>query len=356
MDIVQESTQFITRPAVRRTGEIRVGVIGCGYWGPNLIRNFNESPKSKLVAVADLRQERLERIQTSYPKVGTFSDYHELFYQDLDAIVIATPPVTHYSIAKEVLENGLHAFIEKPMTLQSGHARELIKLAEKLDRVLMVGHAFEYNTAVQKLKLLIDSGEIGAIRYIDSARLNLGLYQNGTNVLWDLAPHDISILCYILGMEPLSVIAHGACCINKNIFDVVYMNLIFPDNIMAHIHVSWLDPYKVRRVTVVGSKKMAIFNDVESDKIKIIDKGVNTPADANTFADFQYSYRNGDILVPYLRMEEPLRIESEHFIDCINNHTIPRTNGEDGLRVVRVLEAAQRSLENYSRQEMVDHE
>jgi predicted dehydrogenase len=356
MVIIQDSKQFITSRVERRIGETRVGVIGCGYWGPNLIRNFNESPKSKLVAVADLRQERLDRIQTSYPKVSTFTDYHELFYQDLDAIVIATPPATHYSIATEVLENGMHAFIEKPMTLQSGHARELIDLAQRLDLVLMVGHAFEYNVAVQKLKALIDSGEIGAIRYIDSARLNLGLYQNGTNVLWDLAPHDISILCYILGMEPLSVTAQGARCISKNICDVVYMNLMFPENILAHIHVSWLDPYKVRRVTVVGSKKMAIFNDVESDKIKIIDKGVNTPAETNTFAEFQYSYRNGDVLMPYLRMEEPLRVETEHFIDCINNHSVPRSNGEDGLRVVRVLEAAQRSLENCSQQEMVDHE
>lgn len=356
MDVISESTTLITNPIFGSIREPRIGVIGCGYWGPNLIRNFYESPKSKLVAVADLRQERLERIQTSYPKVDTFVDYHELFYKNLDAVVIATPPITHYPIAKEVLENGMHVFIEKPMTLQSGHARELIDLAERRDLVLMVGHAFEYNIAVQKLKVLIDSGEIGAIRYIDSARLNLGLYQNCTNVLWDLAPHDISILCYLLGMEPLSVVAQGARCISKNIFDVVYMNLMFPDNILAHIHVSWLDPYKVRRVTVVGSKKMAIFNDVESDKIKIIDKGVNTPTDTNTFAEFQYSYRNGDILVPYLRMEEPLRIEIEDFINCITTHTVPRSDGNDGLRVVRVLEAAQRSLENYSRQEMVDHD
>lgn len=355
MDTILERRPRFTQDRTLPADGPRVGIIGCGYWGPNLVRNFNESPKSKLVAVSDLRQERLNFINKTYPLVDTYSDYRELFNLDLDAVVIATPPSTHYGIAREVLQNGCHVMIEKPMTLKSDDARELIALAKNYGLTLMVGHAFEFNMAVQKLKSIIDDGDIGAIRYLDSARLNLGLYQSGINVLWDLAPHDISILCYILGMEPLAVTAQGARCICKDVFDVVYMNMIFPENILAHVHVSWLDPCKVRRVTVVGSKKMVIFNDIENDKIKIIDKGVNSPSDTATFADFQYSYRNGDILVPYLKMVEPLRLESDHFIDCIVNHSTPTTSGEDGLRVINILEAAQRSLENHSREEVVEH-
>ncbi len=355
MDTVQiaEQIQLADMVQIRVADELRIGIIGCGYWGPNLIRNFIEAPKSKLVSVADLRTERLKYIHTSYPQVKTITNYQDFYDMELDAVVVATPPATHYEIAKDLMEHGLHVMIEKPMTLRSEHAQALVDLARERDLILMVGHAFEYNVAVQTLKVMIANGDLGAIRYIDSARLNLGLYQRGTNVLWDLAPHDISILCYILDMEPISVIAQGTTCIAENVYDVVYMNLKFPDNIMAHVHVSWLDPYKVRRVTVVGSKKMVIFNDIESDKIKIVDKGVNTPTDAASFADFQYSYRNGDILVPYIRFVEPLRTESQHFVECILNHTTPITDGEDGLRVVKILEAAQRSLENNSREEAI---
>jgi predicted dehydrogenase len=336
-----------------KNGNLRVGVIGCGYWGPNLVRNFVEIANAQLVSVADVRTERLNHIQRAYPQVTGVQDYQELFEMDLDAIVIATPPATHFKIAREVLDHGIHVLVEKPITQKSEQARELINLASEKDLVLMVGHAFEYNAGVQKLKNMVDENELGEIYYIDSARLNLGLYQQDTNVLWDLAPHDLSILCYVLGMEPLSVKAHGLNCINKDIFDVVYMNLMFPNNILAHVHVSWLDPCKVRRVTVVGSKKMVIFNDIENDKIKIVDKGVNTQRDIKTFADFQYSYRNGDIEIPYLRFVEPLRLECQHFLDCINNHSVPRTDGEDGYRVVRILEAAQRSLENNSKEEEI---
>jgi predicted dehydrogenase len=333
--------------------EIKVGVIGAGYWGPNLIRNFVETPKSRVVAVADFSEDRLNRIHTTYPQIHCVRNFREFFTMGLDAVIIATPPATHYEIAKEVLNHDLHVFVEKPITLQSDQAAELVDLAASKDLTLMVGHAFEFNVGVQKLKTMIDEGELGKIHYIDSARLNLGLYQQGTNVLWDLAPHDISILCYILGKEPISVIAQGTSCISKGIYDVLYMNLMFPDNILAHVHVSWLDPAKVRRVTVVGSKKMVIFNDIENDKIKIVDKGVCTPAEADSFTEFQFSYRNGDILTPYLRFVEPLRQESQHFLESILNHTKPITDGEDGLRVVRVLEAAQRSLTNHSREEFI---
>jgi predicted dehydrogenase len=218
----------------------------------------------------------------------------------------------------------------------------------------MVGHTFEFNSAVHALKELIDSGELGQIYYVDAARLNLGLFQRGLNVLWDLAPHDISILLYLLNREPVSVSAQGMPFVFKEIHDVVYMNLVFPDQVLAHVHVSWLDPCKVRRITVVGSKKMVVYNDVEAlEKIKIYDKGVDSPAYPNSFGDFQCSYRYGDVRIPNIRFVEPLRMECQHFLDSIGNHSIPNTCGEDGLRVVRVLEAAQRSLMDGAHQEPI---
>ena len=334
---------------------LRVGVIGCGYWGPNLIRNFVENPSSEVVIVADLKKDRLSKIKASYPQVIVTNDYHDFFSQDLDAVVIATPPATHFSLAKECLEHNLHLLIEKPITLNSQHAEELIEISKKNKIVLMVGHTFEYNVAVHTLKNLIDSGELGEIYYVDAARLNLGLFSRELNVLWDLAPHDISILLYILNRTPVSVSAHGMPFVNEGVHDVVYMNMVFPDNILAHIHVSWLDPCKVRRVTVVGSKKMVVYNDVESlEKIRIYDKGVDKPPYTNTFGDFQLSYRYGDVIIPNIRLSEPLQKECQHFLDCINNHSDPQSNGQDGLNVVKIIEAAQRSLsENGKHQEVI---
>jgi len=334
---------------------IKLGVIGCGYWGPNLIRNFVEISNSEVVIVADLKEDRLAHIKASYPQVMITKDYKDLFNQNIDAVVIATPPASHYSFVKECLEHGLHVLVEKPITINSQHAEELIEISMKRDLVLMVGHTFEYNVAVHTLKNLIDSGELGQIYYVDAARLNLGLYQRDLNVLWDLAPHDISILLYILNQVPISVNAHGMPFVSEVIQDVVYMNMLFPDNILAHIHVSWLDPCKVRRITVVGSKKMVVYNDVESlEKIKIYDKGVEKPPYTNTFGDFQYSYRYGDVTIPNIRFTEPLRKECQHFLDCINNHSEPLSSGQDGLRVVKIIEAAQRSLsENGKHQEVI---
>jgi len=324
---------------------IKLGVIGCGYWGPNLIRNFVEIPSSDVVIVADLKEERLNHIKSSYPQIMVTQDYQDLFNQNLDAVVIATPPATHYSFVKEFLEHGIHVLVEKPITIRSEHAEELIEISKKRDLVLMVGHTFEYNVAVHTLKNLIDSGELGQIYYVDAARLNLGLFQRDLNVLWDLAPHDISIILYILSQSPISVSAHGVPCVVDGIQDVVYMNMLFPDNILAHIHVSWLDPCKVRRITVVGSNKMVVYNDVESlEKIKIYDKGVERPPYTNSFADYQFSYRYGDVTIPNIRFTEPLRKECQHFLDCINNHTEPLSNGQDGLRIVKIIEAAQRAL------------
>jgi predicted dehydrogenase len=327
--------------------EYRIGIIGCGYWGPNLIRNFFEMSCTEVVAVADLRQERLNAIHNSYPKIQVTKDYKELFNMDLDAIVIATPPKTHYKIANECLEHGLHVMVEKPLTLSSADSRALCNLAEQKELTLMVGHTFVFNPAVQILKQMIESGELGKIYYIDTARLNLGLFQNGLNVIWDLAPHDISILLYLLGVDPITISAQGDSFIIDGVHDVVYMNMEFPGKIMAHVHISWLDPCKVRRVTVVGSKKMAVYNDLESvEKIKIYDKGVDAPQYTNSFDDFQCSYRYGDILIPNIRLSEPLRLECQHFIESIDEHHKPRSSGEEGLRVVRILEAAQQSLVN----------
>lgn len=335
-------------------GNIKVGIIGFGYWGPNLTRNFSEIPSSDLVAIADLKEDRLQRAHSLYPNVTLVREYKELFNMDLDAVVISTPPVTHYPIAKECLEHGLHVLVEKPMTLKSEHAQELIDLAHAKGLILMVGHTFEYNSAVLALKQYIDSGELGDIHYIDTARLNLGLFQRDSNVLWDLAPHDVSILLYLLGERPVSVSAHGNPCVFEGIYDVAYVNLVFPKNIPAHIHVSWLDPCKVRRITVVGSKKMIVYNDVETEqKLKIYDKGVDAPAYTDGFGEFQCNYRSGDIVIPKIRFIEPLRQECQHFLECINTHTEPCSCGEDGLKVVKIIETAQHSMGNGSTREMI---
>lgn len=333
---------------------LRVGIIGYGYWGPNLTRNFFEIPSSDLAAIADLNGERLKQAASKYPNIQTTENYKDLFDMDLDAVVIATPPATHFPIALDCLEHDLNVLIEKPLTLNSEHAEELIQLADEKKLTLMVGHTFEYNSAVHALKKYIDSGELGQVYYMDAARLNLGLFQKDSNVLWDLAPHDISILLYLLGKRPVSVSAQGLPCVFEGIHDIAYLDLRFPDNISAHIHVSWLDPCKVRRITVVGSKKMAVYNDIDNDaKIKIYDKGVDSPDYTNGFTEFHCNYRTGDITIPNIRFIEPLRQECQHFIDCINNHTEPCSCGRDGLEVVKILETAQHSLMNGQTREMI---
>ncbi len=333
---------------------LKVGIIGYGYWGPNLTRNFFELPSSELVVIADIKEERLQRARSLYPDVLMTKDYADFFQIGIDAVVISVPPALHYPIAKDCLEHGLHVLVEKPMTLNSQHAMELIDLAEQKGVILMVGHTFEYNSAVVALKKYIESGELGDIYYLDAARLNLGLFQSDSNVLWDLAPHDISILLYLLGQTPVSVSAQGMPCVFDGIFDVAYMNLIFPDRIPAYIHVSWLDPCKVRRVTVVGSKKMIVYNDMENEqKLKIYDKGVDAPTYTNGFGEFQCNYRSGDIIIPNIRMAEPLRQECQHFLDCISNNTKPCSSGTEGLNVVRILEAAEHSMKNGSTREVI---
>jgi len=272
----------------------------------------------------------------------------------LDAIVVATPPATHFRIARDCLQRGLHVLVEKPLTLNSRDAEELIEMAETRSLTLMVGHTFEYNPAVRALREIIKSGELGQVYYIDTVRASLGLFQRDLNVLWDLAPHDVSILLYLLGHDPISVSTQGAACIFDGKHDIAYLSLVFPGNVLAHVHISWLDPCKVRRITVVGSRKMVVYDDVETlEKIKIYDKGVEAPRYTNTFGDFQCSYRYGDVVIPNIHFAEPLRMECQHFLECIVNNTKPQSCGRIGLKVVKVLEMAERSLQNGGVREMI---
>jgi predicted dehydrogenase len=328
--------------------KLKVGAVGYGYWGPNLIRNFVELPGSELYAVADLDEARLKHVQERYPQIKLVTrNYEDLFNCGLDAVVVATPPHTHHRIVRNCLEHGLHVLVEKPLTLKSADACDLIRIAEEQRRVLMVGHTFEYNPAVRVLKQMIDSGELGEIQYIDAVRVSLGLFNSHLNVIWDLAPHDISILLHLLGEMPIGVAAQGTACVQEGIEDVAYMTMRFSNNVMAHIRMSWLDPCKTRRITVVGSKKMVIYDDVEpQEKLKVYDKGVKAIRHTDTFGEFQFAYHYGDIVSPYIRFEEPLRVECAHFLEASREGKRPLTDGYSGLRVVEIVEAAQKSLRN----------
>ncbi len=326
--------------------KLRIGVIGCGYWGPNLIRNFIELPTAELVIIADLQKENLDRMIRRFPQITqTTQNYKDLFDLDLDAIVVATPPQTHTKLVTDCLQSGHHVLVEKPITLNAQEAESLIHIAAENGRILMVGHTFEYNTSVRILKQMIDSGELGDIYYIDAVRASLGLFQTHANVLWDLAPHDISIFHYLLGETALSVSARGADCVGTGIESVGYATLKFPNNVLAHIRASWLDPSKTRRITVVGSEKMVIYDDVEPlEKIRVYDKGVKAIRHTDTYGEFHFAYHYGDITTPYIRHEEPLRVQCNHFLDCIRKGETPATDGYNGLQVVRVLEAIDESL------------
>ena len=325
---------------------MKVAVIGCGYWGPNLIRNFVQSNKVEELVCCDLDRKRLDHMKNLYPTVQVLSDYKELLDKpDLDAVAIATPVNTHYPIAKEFLTQGKHVFVEKPLTHSYETGLELVKIAEEKKKILMVGHTFEYTAAVNKVKSIVENGELGKILYISSTRVNLGLFQPDINVVWDLAPHDISIILYILGETPVSVNSQGKAHFNPDIEDVATTTLNFRNGVIAFIHSSWLDPNKIRRTTIVGSKKMLVYDDIDAqEKIKIYDKGVEVPAYYDTYGDFQYSYRYGDIYSPRIEDFEPLKKECNHFLECIRTGKPPLSDGYSGLRVVAVLEASSRSL------------
>jgi predicted dehydrogenase len=327
---------------------VKIGVIGCGYWGPNLIRNFIQSNKVRELICCDLDQKRLARMKVLYPSITTTAKYEELLnMNDLDGVAIATPVKFHHPLAKEFLLKGKHVFIEKPITDSYESALELVKIAEEKKVRLMVGHTFEYTAAVNKIKEVVESGELGKILYISCIRVNLGLFQPDINVVWDLAPHDISIILYIMGEIPESVNCQGKAHFKNGIEDVATTTLNFKNGLIAFIHNSWLDPNKIRRTTIVGSRKMLVYDDIEpQEKIKIYDKGVDVPPYYDTFAEFQLSYRYGDIYSPRIEDYEPLKKLSEHFLDCIRDGKNPHTDGQNGLRVVSILEAACKSLKH----------
>jgi len=325
---------------------IKVGVVGCGYWGPNLIRNFRALPDCQLQLMCDLSQARLNHLRQLYPEVEGITDFaHTLNGAGLDAVVIATSVKHHYPMAKASLVAGKHTFIEKPMASSAEQCEELIDIARRQGLVLMIGHTFLYSPAVRKIKELVDWGDLGEIRYICARRLNLGLFQKDINVAWDLAPHDISIVLHIMEQMPLSVNCRGSAHVTPGIEDVTSMCLNFPDNRSALIHSSWLDPRKTREMTIVGSKKMIVYDDVaQIEKVKLYDVRVERPPHYDTFGDFHYAYHYGDMHVPYIKQEEPLKSECQHFLDCINEGISPLTDGVRGLELVRILEASSESL------------
>jgi len=328
------------------TKQIKVGVVGCGYWGPNLIRNFRSLPGCNLKMMCDVSQERLQHLKSLYPEVEGETDYnHMLNGAGLDAVVIATSVRHHYPMAKAALLAGKHTFIEKPMAASAQECEELVEIAEQKGLVLMVGHTFLYSPAVRKIKEIVEWGDLGEIRYICARRLNLGLFQKDINVAWDLAPHDISIILHIMEEPPLSVNCRGSAHVTPGVEDVTAMCLNFRNNRSAIIHSSWLDPRKTREMTIVGSKRMIVYDDVaQIEKIKIYDARVERPPHYDTFGEFHYAYHYGDMYVPYIKQEEPLKSECQHFLDCIREGISPLTNGKQGLELVRILEASSLSL------------
>lgn len=337
---------------------LSVGVVGCGYWGPNLIRNFSSLTDCRVKWVCDADEKRLGHMKKLYPGVETTRDYDVLVNdKELDAIVIATPVYLHHEMAKKSLTAGKHTFIEKPMAPSAAQCAELVALAEKKNLTLMVGHTFIYSAPVRKIKEIVDSGDIGEVQYISSRRLNLGLFQKDINVTWDLAPHDIAIILYLLGRVPVTINCQGKAHVNKDIEDVTNMSLNFSNGGFAIVHSSWLDPNKVREMVIVGSKRMIVYDDNQPlEKIKIYDKRVETPPHYDTFAEFQYSYHYGDAYIPYIKQVEPLKTECQHFLDCIRKGERPLTCGLGGLRVVQILEAASQSLKNDGAEVKIDQE
>jgi predicted dehydrogenase len=323
---------------------VRVGVVGFGYWGPNLVRNLDRLKDAELVAACDLSQSNLDKLSALYPYVATTSDMGAFLADyDLDAVVIATSAPSHHALAKQALEADKAVYVEKPLTLTSAQAEELVRIADERKLVLMVGHLMEYHSAINWIRDYIASGDMGEVNYLYAQRLNLGKVRTEENAFSSLAPHDVSIVLYLLGEAPDSVSANGAAYVNEGVQDTVFANLHFPSGRMANIHVSWLDPHKVRKFTIVGSKKMLVFDDMNAtEKIWIYDKGVE-PVDALGYGE-DLRLRFGDITVPFIKMAEPLALEVQHFLDCVDSGETPRSDGRDGLRVVRVLEAVDESM------------
>jgi predicted dehydrogenase len=324
------------------TKTVRVGVIGAGYWGPNIVRNLHDAAGAEAVAVADLSPERLDAIRKRFPAVRVTTDYRELIGDpSIDAICVVTPVGTHRKLAEEAFAAGKHVFVEKPLAHTVSDAEAIVRAGERAGKTLMVGHTFVYNPAVVAVKKILDADGIGQVHYLDSQRVNLGLHQFDINVLWDLGPHDVSIALYWLDEEPEWVQCTGACFVQAGIEDVVFLMIGFPSGAIAHAHLSWLAPSKLRTTIVIGSKKMVVYDDNQAvEKVKVYDQGV----DKLESDELRRSYRAGDIHSPRVPMTEALQVEMRHFIECVRDGSKPRSDGEAGLQVVRVLELAMRSL------------
>jgi predicted dehydrogenase len=324
---------------------INVGVIGYGYWGPNMVRNFYANKDAKVVKVCDLSKDRLAVVESGYPTIKTTADYEEVVKDPgIDAVVIATPVSNHFPTAKKALEGGKHVLLEKPMTSTVDESEKLVELAEKKKKTLMVDHTFLYTGAVRKMKELVQSGELGDIYYFDSVRVNLGLFQHDVNVIWDLAPHDFSIMDFLLQKDPEMVSAVGVCHLG-DLENIAYVTVQYPGNLLGHLHVNWLAPVKVRTTLIGGTKKMIVYDDNEpSEKIKIYDKGVSYSDKKEDVYQMLVQYRSGDMLAPKLEPSEALKLVSKEFTDSIDQDRKPLTDGVAGLRVVKLLQSASESM------------
>jgi predicted dehydrogenase len=330
--------------ATKSADTLRVGVIGYGYWGPNIVRNFAALDRCEVVAVCDQSAKALKRAQKTYPGVRLTSEFNDVLRAtDIDAVAVVTPVWTHFELAKAALENGKHVFVEKPFTSTSAQASELIALAARRNLRIMVDHTFLFSGAVRKMRELVDNGTLGPLYYFDSTRVNLGLFQHDVSVVWDLAPHDLAIMDYILGQRPEAVVATGGNHLN-DLADMAFITVYFPGNVTAHINVNWLSPVKVRTTLIGGRDKMLVWNDLEPDeKIKVYDKGVDITNGQGVY-DLLVSYRSGDVWAPKVDATEALKLELGYFIDCVLEDRQPSNDGEAGLRIVQLLEATERSL------------
>lgn len=325
---------------------INIGVIGYGYWGPNLVRNFSEIPESQVIAVSDLQPEMLAKVQARYPRIKVTTDCHDLFKNpEINAIAVATPVSSHFDLAWATLQADKHVLVEKPMTATSEQARKLIEEAERRHLTLMVDYSFVYTGAVRKIRELVEQEKMGDIYYYDSVRVNLGLFQHDVDVIWDLGVHDLSIMDYVLSASPIAVSATGISHFPDQPENIAYLTLFFDNNLIAHIHVNWLAPVKIRRTLFGGSQRMIVYDALEpSEKVKVYDKGITMTNDPENIYQMRIGYRIGDMWVPHLDRTEALRTEALHFIHCIKNAERPITDGQSGLRVVQILEAATRSM------------
>ncbi|MGB7926360.1 MAG: Gfo/Idh/MocA family oxidoreductase [Pyrinomonadaceae bacterium] len=330
---------------------ITIGVVGCGYWGPNLLRNFAENEAARLRWMCDLDQKRLATVGRRYPSAETTGDFRRLIDDPhLDAVVISTPVATHFNFARQALAAGKHVLVEKPFTTSAREAEILVEMAERDRLTLMVDHTFIYTGAVRKIKEIVQSGELGDLLYFDSTRINLGIFQHDINVVWDLAPHDLSIMDFIIDRQPEALTATGSCHIEQGIENIAYVMLRFPDPFIAHFHFNWLSPVKIRHTLIAGSRKMVVYDDIEpTEKIRVYDKGVttnhrNNGSEKEAAYETLVSYRTGDVWVPKLDQTEALHYVCDEFLSAIRESRRPLTDGLSGLRVVRLLEAAQQSI------------